>query len=484
MKAKRTAVLLVFALVAIAAANARPPEMRIACVGTDITSGTGIVQRERDCYPAQLQTLLGDRYAVRNYGKNGATVLQGDLQYAMQAECRSALEYLPDIVFIELGTNDSKPQNRIGLSAFEHDYLELIRSFRRSTPSPRIILLLPPPAFSADTMGITGAVIRDEILPRIRSVAYTSGCEVVNLYNYLLDARNDFPDQIHPSSVAAGLIARRLYETVKLDAESDLDLLRNVRVVGTWGNYYGFECCDFSFEGKNAKIVRPRKVAKGCPWLWRARFWGHEPQAEIALLERGFHVVYCDVAELFGNDEAKGIWNRFYDMLVGGGLSRKAAFEGFSRGGVYIYRWAASNPDRVACVYADAPVLDMKSWPGGKGKGHGNPVEWERFKADFGLTSEEEALAFRGNPLDLAEQIARAGFPLLHVCGEADETVPIEENTDLFEKRIIAAAGHITVIRKPGVGHHPHSLANPQPIVDFILHATGQEVKSDRIPLR
>jgi hypothetical protein len=29
------------------------------------------------------------------------------------------------------------------------------------------------------------------------------------------------------------------------------------------------------------------------------------------------------------------------------------------------------------------------------------------------------------------------------------------------------------VIRKPGIGHHPHSLVDPAPIVKFILNATG-----------
>jgi pimeloyl-ACP methyl ester carboxylesterase len=190
--------------------------------------------------------------------------------------------------------------------------------------------------------------------------------------------------------------------------------------------------------------------------------------------------VYCDVAELFGNDEALRTWDDFYLVLTKAGLAPKAALEGFSRGGIYMYRWAASFPGRVACVYADAPVLDFKSWPGGKGKGQGNPELWEVFKADFGLKTEDEAMSFRGSPIDLADQIAGAGFPMLHVCGTADVTVPIEENTDLFERKIRTAGGEIAVIRKPGVGHHPHSLSNPQPIVDFILRGTGQPPASRR----
>ena len=37
------------------------------------------------------------------------------------------------------------------------------------------------------------------------------------------------------------------------------------------------------------------------------------------------------------------------------------------------------------------------------------------------------------------------------------------------EQRYKALGGKIEVILKPGVDHHPHSLKDPQPIVDFLL---------------
>jgi len=236
--------------------------------------------------------------------------------------------------------------------------------------------------------------------------------------------------------------------------------------------FCGFECADFLFEGRKAKVVKPQKVAENHPWIWRARFWGHESQADSTLLARGFHVVYCDVAELYGNAQAIEIWNNYYSFLHKAGLASKVALEGFSRGGVYVYNWAIANPEKVACIYADAPVLDLKSWPGGKGRGPGSPKDWEIFKQDYGLKTEEEALQFKGNPLDNVDKIVKGGYPLLHVCGQADDVVPVEENTDLFEQRIKALGGHITVIRKPRVNHHPHSLKDPTPIVEFVLKST------------
>ena len=130
----------------------------------------------------------------------------------------------------------------------------------------------------------------------------------------------------------------------------------------------------------------------------------------------------------------------------------------------------------MACIYADAPVLDLKSWPGGgSGKSAGSSKEWDTFKKDFNLQSDLDGLEFKGNPIDLVPQVVKAGFPLLHVVGDADDAVPVEENTGIFEAKVKAAGGKITVIHKPGVNHHPHSLPDPQPIVDFILESVGMK---------
>ena len=42
----------------------------------------------------------------------------------------------------------------------------------------------------------------------------------------------------------------------------------------------------------------------------------------------------------------------------------------------------------------------------------------------------------------------------------------------VIEKRYLSLGGVIQVIHKPGVGHHPHGLENPEPVVQFILDHT------------
>ena len=241
---------------------------------------------------------------------------------------------------------------------------------------------------------------------------------------------------------------------------------------GEKGEFHGFDRFDFQNDGRNCIVVTPKEAAEGNPWIWRARFFGHEPQADITLLGKGYHIAYCDVSSLFGNPTAVGHWNSFYKFLTEKHqLSKKPSLEGMSRGGLIIYNWAAENPDKVSCIYGDAPVCDIRSWPGGKGKGKHSPNEWKQALAAYGIT--EKTLAeFKGSPIDRLEPIAKAKIPILHVVGVADPVVPVAENSAIIEERYKALGGSIEVISKPGVEHHPHSLKDPKPIVDFILKHT------------
>lgn len=458
--------------------------LKIACVGNSITYGAGVVNRAKNAYPQQLQSMLSKPYEVKNFGINGRTLLKkGDLPYWNTKAYKEALSYVPDIVFIKLGTNDSKAQNRIYLDEFKNDYKEIIQSFKQKNKDVRIVLLLPLPSFADDSTQIWNPIIKKQIIPLTQEVAYETGSEVIDLFQLFINQRHLMPDKIHPSSLGATVIAKRLYEVIKLESDSSFNVLKEAKFQAfKESNFHGFEQINFNLNSTNCKIIRPKKTNKNHNWVWRARFWGHEPQTDIALLERGFHIVYCDVSNLFGSEQAIDRWNGFYTLMTKAGLSDKVALEGMSRGGLIIYNWAVNNPEKVACVYADAPVLDGKSWPGGFGKGKGSPSDWEKFKAVYNLSNQESIDDFKGNPINQTKEIAEAGFPMLHICGEADLVVPVEENSRLFETRIKQAGGNIKTIYKNGIGHHPHSLKNPTPIVDFILRATNNKVNFAVIP--
>lgn len=237
-------------------------------------------------------------------------------------------------------------------------------------------------------------------------------------------------------------------------------------------DFYGYK----GYEMGGDKIVCPTDEALGSPWIWRARFFGVEPQVDTALLARGFHVAYCDVADLYGAPRAVAKFDKFYTKMREAGLADKVVLEGFSRGGLIIYNWAVRNVEKVAAIYADAPVMDIKSWPI-----KASVEETHKMMSAYGFSSIEAAHSWRGNPIDHAAKLK--DISIIHVVGQADEVVPVADNTDIFKDRIQQAGGQIVVIRKEGVGHHPHSLKDPTSIVDFILVATNQVENLCTIPM-
>lgn len=174
-------------------------------------------------------------------------------------------------------------------------------------------------------------------------------------------------------------------------------------------------------------IVVPKAAAPGNPWSWRGCYWDHQPQTEVELLKRGFHIAYVESSATL---KPGPTWEAWYDFLTAKhGLSPKPAFVGMSRGGEYAYTWSTTHPDKVACIYADNPG--------------GNP----------------EILMKLG-------ELATRDVPVLHVCGSID---PILGKFTLTMENIYQQfGGRITVMIKEGRGHHPHSLRDPKPIADWM----------------
>jgi pimeloyl-ACP methyl ester carboxylesterase len=184
-------------------------------------------------------------------------------------------------------------------------------------------------------------------------------------------------------------------------------------------------------------VVVPKEPAPGNPWSWQACYWDHEPQAEVELLRRGFHIAFITP------DPGKA-WDAWYTYLTEQhGLSKRPAFVGMSKGGVNEYDWATSNPDGVSCIYADNPAI------------------------------RPEAFARLG-------EIASRDVPLLNVCGSQDFL--LQRHTLAIEERYRGLGGRITVMIKEGPAHHPHSLRDPKLIADWIVAHMKPEVPAGARP--
>jgi hypothetical protein len=178
-------------------------------------------------------------------------------------------------------------------------------------------------------------------------------------------------------------------------------------------------------------VVVPKQAAPGNPWSWRGVYWNHQPQAEVELLKRGFHIAYISVDPKPGSltnltmDELMdqlgmsrtGLteWNAWYAYLTGQyGLSKKPAFIGMSRGGIFEYSWGTANPDKVSCIYADNPGM--------------------------------ERLAFQR-----LGDLARADVPVLQICGTLDPN--LGQYTSPNEAIYQQFGGRISMMFKEGYAH-------------------------------
>lgn len=232
--------------------------------------------------------------------------------------------------------------------------------------------------------------------------------------------------------------------------------------------WHGFKRMDFELDGHACILVCPDHSAQGRPWVWRTEFFGAFAQADVAMLQAGYHVAYIRLSDMYGCPEAVEWMERFRTHLVKEyDLCERAIPFGFSRGGLYAVNYALKYPQCVDKLYLDAPVLDICSWPAGWGKGIGGRREWKECKACYSLT-DETAKHFSKNPLDRAEELAQWNIPVLIVAGDSDEVVPLEENAQPFVRRFSEAGGQVCLMVKAGCGHHPHSLDDPTPIVEFL----------------
>jgi len=179
-------------------------------------------------------------------------------------------------------------------------------------------------------------------------------------------------------------------------------------------------------DGKRrAIVVVPKKAAAGNPWSWQACYWNHQPQTEVELLRRGFHIAFV-APDPRGQGKAWDLWYKF--LTEKHGLAKKSAFIGMSKGGVNEFNWGGVNPDKVACIYADNPGLYDEDYP-------------------------------------KIAVLAKHDIPLLHVVGTEDFVL---RHTMEIEKMYHQLGGSITLIMKEGHAHHPHSLEDPTPIADWI----------------
>lgn len=209
---KRFILLAALALLSVAASARKP--IRVACVGDSITYGAGIEDRSNQSYPADLQRLLGDAYDVRNFGSNARIMMSvGDYPYWNDDNFAKAVEFLPDVVIIMLGTNDTKPHNW-NSELFPKDYDRMVRAFKALDSHPDIFVCCPP-AVITDRWGINEKGVVEDVIPVVGRVARHHWLDVIDNHSVTAGRAELYTnDGVHPNPAGAQVIAENVYSVL------------------------------------------------------------------------------------------------------------------------------------------------------------------------------------------------------------------------------------------------------------------------------
>ncbi|MDP7134618.1 MAG: GDSL-type esterase/lipase family protein, partial [Planctomycetota bacterium] len=192
-------------------------KIRVACVGDSITFGAGVKERNKNSYPKVLAGLLGEKYDVRNFGVNGATLLKkGNKPWWKLRAFKDATAFKPNVVIIKLGTNDSKPPNWKHKSEYASDLTALVEHFQGLDLKPTVYLCRPAPV-ARDRWGINEKTVKGEIIPLIEQVAKDKGLSVIDIYSALKPHADLIPDGVHPNAAGAKILAKTVFDAVKAD---------------------------------------------------------------------------------------------------------------------------------------------------------------------------------------------------------------------------------------------------------------------------
>jgi len=230
----------------------------------------------------------------------------------------------------------------------------------------------------------------------------------------------------------------------------------------------------FEVEGRTAFVILPsvgnHPANRPTPWVWYAPTLPALPEArESWMFERflaaGIAVAGVDVGESYGNPQGRAHFTAFYRELVERrGFSRKPCLLARSRGGLMLYNWAAEHPDSVGCIAGIYPVCNLRSWPG-----------LNKASGAYGLTAAQlDAQLTQNNPIDRLTPLAKAGVTIFHIHGDADDVVPLKDNSALLASRYRELGGSMRLRIPPGQGHNVwDGFFQCQELVEFVIaHAS------------
>jgi hypothetical protein len=239
----------------------------------------------------------------------------------------------------------------------------------------------------------------------------------------------------------------------------------------------------FEVDGRRAYVIVPTgRVDLKRRWVWYAPSWlavqpasmvttsldtpwpedGPWPRENMPfdhsyyvphILAAGFHIGGVDVGVSCGSPKGVAVSHHLYQELVSQfGLHPQARLLAQSNGGLIHYSWAIEHPGCVDRIFGMFPVTDMSTWPGLDmvcGPGSRPPAS-----LGYGLTPAElETRLDEFNPIARLAPLAHHDVKVLHIHGDADDVVPLQQNSVEFAQRYEELGGDMELVIVPGGRH-------------------------------
>jgi fibronectin-binding autotransporter adhesin len=212
-----------------AAGLANPIGYKIVAAGDSITMGNYVrAGFTIPSWTANLQNLLGGQFAVYDEGNNGLAAMNLTnpgyaSPYTASPQYPDALAKQPNVVVIQLGTNDSSFTAAQINANYVNDLTSLVNTFKNTANHPSIFLCLPPEIYDPGTTPWYGNGIGpwlmneanlDLILPMIQQVATATGATLIDNHTPLENDSQLFYDGVHPNTVAQNWMGQNVYNAL------------------------------------------------------------------------------------------------------------------------------------------------------------------------------------------------------------------------------------------------------------------------------
>lgn len=227
-KAFRYLLLFTVCLVHVLDSNAQSQKVQIACIGNSITFGARVQNPASESYPAVLNSLLQgggySGYQVKNFGIGGATIIRFGTPNIWKTVDSLKL-YRPDVVVIEVGTNETVGSPRYNwehIGDFEKDYSTYIKAIKDINPNCAFILCSPLDMVIA-TEGLSPERINDltlrrpriwELRKRTRKIAKAENAYFLDLTKSFEGRSNlmTISDGVHPNKEGYNYMAKLVFD--------------------------------------------------------------------------------------------------------------------------------------------------------------------------------------------------------------------------------------------------------------------------------